>query len=256
MSYYKELGSEISVFDHSYNNKLPLMLKGPTGCGKSRYVESMAVRYNKPLVHVVCNEETSSVDLIGRYIIKGSNTIWQDGPVSRSVRNNCFLYLDEISEAREDVLVIIHPLTDYRRQIYIDKTNETLTASSNFMLIVSFNPEYQHGFRNLKPSTRQRFLSLQFNYPNFDDEVDIICNESKVDIKIAKLLVKYGQKIRNLKELELSETVSTRLLINAGKLILSGLNVHLVCNIAINHVLTDDIEMQKALFDIVKLIFK
>ncbi len=255
MPFYKEISNEICVFEYVYKNKLPLMLKGPTGCGKSRFVEYMAARLNKSLVQVSCNEETSAVDLLGRYLIKGSDTVWQDGPVSRAIRMDAILYLDEISEAREDVIVVLHSLTDYRRELYIDKTGEVLKASDKFMLIVSYNPGYQKSFKELKPSTRQRFVSLYFNYPTPDVEFEIVRKETGVADNIAKLLVSFACKVRSLKELELIETVSTRLIINAGKLIANNLDCRIACNISIIQPLTDDLLLQKSLIDLMNLYF-
>lgn len=255
LPYYKEISNEISVFEYIYTNKLPLMLKGPTGCGKSRFVEYMAARFKKQLIQVSCNEETSAIDLLGRYLIKGSETIWQDGPVSRAVRLNGILYLDEVSEAREDVIVVLHSLSDYRRELYIDKTGEVLKASDGFMLITSFNPGYQKGFKELKPSTRQRFVSLSFNYPIPEIEYEIVKEESCVESRVAKLLIAFASKVRAIQELELIETISTRLLVNAGKLISKGLDCKIACNIAIIQPLTDDKIIQKSLIDLMNLFF-
>lgn len=255
LPYYREVFNEICIFEYSYLNCLPLLLKGPTGCGKSRFVEFMAAKLKCPLIQVSCNEETSSVDLLGRYLIKGSDTVWQDGPVSRAIRSEAILYLDEISEAREDVIVVLHSLTDYRREVYLDKTGEILKASAKFMLVASFNPGYQRGFKELKPSTRQRFVSVAFGYPSADVEFEIIKVETGVDDNIAKLLVSYASKIRSISELELVETISTRLLINAAKLINNKLDCRLACNIAIIQPLTDDSVVQKNLIDVMNLFF-
>lgn len=253
--FYKEVSNEIEIFEYVYKNKLPLMLKGPTGCGKSRFVEFMAVKLGRPLIQVSCNEETSAVDLLGRYLIKSSETVWQDGPVSRAIRTDSILYLDEISEAREDVIVVLHSLSDYRRELYIDKTNEILKASEKFMLVISFNPGYQRGFKELKPSTRQRFVSIFFNYPIPEIEFEIVKKETGLNDNITKLLISYACKVRSLNELELSETISTRLLVNAGKLIMTNLDCRLACNIAIIQPLTDDLLLQKNLIDLLSLYF-
>ena len=254
--FYRNIYNEEEVFMYAYKNKLPLMLKGPTGCGKSRFVEKMAFKLNQHLIQVACNEETSSVDLIGRYIVYGGDTIWQDGPLTKAVRTDSILYLDEISEAREDIVVALHPISDYRRTLYIDRTCEILNASSKFMIVISFNPGYQKSFKELKPSTRQRFISLQFNYPSVDLEIEILNIETDIDINIARLLVLYAQKIRNLKELELIETVSTRLLVNAALLIKNGLNIKRSCEVAIIYPLTDDLDIQESLIDIANLVFE
>jgi nitric oxide reductase NorQ protein len=252
--FYKEISDECLIFKYAFQNKLPLMLKGPTGCGKSRFVEKMANDLNIKLIQIACNEETSSVDLQGRYLIQSGNTIWQDGPATTAVKNGNILYLDEISEAREDVIVVIHPLSDHRREIYIDKKNENIKASDNFMLIASYNPGYQSKSKDLKISTKQRFITISFDYPNENIEVEIITKESGVDINNAKNLVSYANKLRNLNNLELLDTVSTRLLVNAGKLIRSGLNKKLACEVSIIQTLTDDQETQISLRDIMNLI--
>ena len=255
MPFYEDICGETDIFLHAYNVCLPVMLKGPTGCGKSRFVEYMAHKLNKNLIQVSCNEETSSIDLLGRYIVKGGDTIWQDGPVTRAVKENCFLYLDEISEAREDVIVVLHPLSDYRREIYIDKINAKIKADNDFMLIVSFNPGYQRNFKELKISTRQRFVGINFNYPNEKKEIQIIMHESGIDENIAKNLVFYANKVRKLTELELSETISTRLLINAAKLICNGVNKKIACNHSIIQPLSDDKDVNESMLDILNLYF-
>ncbi|PKP46930.1 MAG: AAA family ATPase, partial [Bacteroidetes bacterium HGW-Bacteroidetes-12] len=217
-TFYKIIGKEQEIFEHSFKNKLPLLLKGPTGTGKSRFVEFMAEKLGKKLYTVACHEETSSTDLIGRYIIKGNETVWIDGPMTKAIKEGAFLYLDEIAEARPDIIVALHSLTDHRRALFIDKTGETIIADENFMLIATYNPGYQKGFKELKPSTRQRFISLSFNYPDNELEKSILIGETGVDEDVAKKLVKLGSKIRNLTELGLAETVSTRLLVDASLL--------------------------------------
>lgn len=251
--YYKKVGHEVEIFEHAFQNKLPLLLKGPTGTGKSRFVEYMAHKLNKELFTIACHEETSATDLIGRFIIKGAETVWQDGPLTKAVRNGAILYLDEIAEARPDVIVAVHSLTDFRRVLYLDKLGDEITASDDFMFIASFNPGYQRGFKELKPSTRQRFVSVAFDYPKPQVEAEIIQNESGVDIGIAKKLVKIGVKIRNLTELGLTETVSSRLLVDAGKLIQSGLAKRLAVEVAVIEPLTDDEDTLIALKDLVNL---
>lgn len=251
--YYKKVGHEVEIFEHAFQNKLPLLLKGPTGTGKSRFVEYMAHKLNKELFTIACHEETSATDLIGRFIIKGAETVWQDGPLTKAVRNGAILYLDEIAEARPDVIVAVHSLTDFRRVLYLDKLGDEITASDDFMFIASFNPGYQRGFKELKPSTRQRFVSVAFDYPKPQVEAEIIQNESGVDIAIAKKLVKIGVKIRNLTELGLTETVSSRLLVDAGKLIQSGLAKRLAVEVAVVEPLTDDEDTLIALKDLVNL---
>lgn len=253
--YYRPINSEVEVFRHALANRLPLMLKGPTGSGKSRFVEVMAAELGRPLIQVSCNDETSATDLLGRHLIKGGDTVWQDGPVTRAVRSGAILYLDEIAEAREDVIVVLHSLTDHRRELYLDRLNETVKAPSGFMLIVSFNPGYQKGLKEMKPSTRQRFVGLAFDYPAPDVEVEILVKESGLDAAIAKKLVHFAGKIRNLHELGLAETASTRLLVDAGLLIRSGLGARLACEVAIVQPLTDDAETVSTLKDLAALIF-
>lgn len=251
--FYKAVGKEIEVFEHALKNKLPLLLKGPTGTGKSRFVEYMAYKLKKSIITVACHEETSATDLIGRYIIKGAETIWQDGPLTRAVKEGAILYMDEIAEARPDVIVAIHPLTDFRRSIYLDKLGEEVTAPDDFMFVASFNPGYQKGFKELKPSTRQRFVSMTFDYPSAKMEVEIIISETGVEKGVAQNLVKIATKIRNLTELGLTETVSTRLLVDAAKLIHSGLGKHLSVEVAIVEPLTDDPDTLEALKDLAGL---
>lgn len=251
--FYKAVGKEVEVFEHAFKNKLPLLLKGPTGTGKSRFVEYMAYKFKKPIITVACHEETSATDLIGRYIIKGAETVWQDGPLTRAVKEGAILYMDEIAEARPDVIVAIHPLTDFRRSIYLDKLGEEVTATDDFMFVASFNPGYQKGFKELKPSTRQRFVSMTFDYPDAKLEAEIIVAETGVDVSIAKSLVKIASKIRNLTELGLTETVSTRLLVDAAKLIHSGLGKRLSVEVAVVEPLTDDPDTLEALKDMTGL---
>jgi nitric oxide reductase NorQ protein len=252
--FYKELLNEKAVFKAAFSQNLPLLLKGPTGCGKSRFVEAMAQEYDKEVVTVSCNDETSATDLIGRYLIQGGNTVWQDGPVLRAVKNGSILYLDEIAEAREDVITVLHALTDHRREIFVDRLDKSFKASDEFMMIVSFNPGYQQSLKEMKPSTRQRFISIAFNYPDTICEQEIVQKESNIDEKIAKKLVQVGSKIRNLHELGLTETVSTRLLISAAKLIKADMSPRTACNVAIVQTLTDDLETTASLQDIVNLI--
>jgi nitric oxide reductase NorQ protein len=251
--YYHSVGKEIEVFEQSYKNKIPLLLKGPTGTGKSRFVEYMAHKLNKELFTISCHEETSSTDLIGRFIIKGAETVWLDGPLIKAIKEGAIIYLDEIAEARPDVVVAIHSLTDHRRELYIDKLGETIKAHEDFMLVASFNPGYQKGFKELKPSTRQRFIGLSFNYPEAKIETEILVKETEIDEADAKKLVQIASKIRNLTELGLSETVSTRLLIDAAKLIHSGLPKRLSIKVAIIEPLTDDLDVSEALTDLCNL---
>ena len=251
--YYHQIGKEVEVFEHSYKNKIPFLLKGPTGTGKSRFIEFMAHKIDKKLITISCHEETSSTDLIGRYIIKGAETIWLDGPLTTAVKEGAIIYLDEIAEARPDVIVAIHSLTDHRRELFIDKLGEVVKAHNGFMLVASFNPGYQRGFKELKPSTRQRFVAISFDYPEAKIEQEILINETGVDPIIAKKLVTIAGKIRNLTELGLTETVSTRLLVDAAKLIHSGLPNRLSVHVAVVEPLTDDNEVIEALKDLCDL---
>ena len=251
--YYHQVGKEIEVFEHAYKNKIPFLLKGPTGTGKSRFIEFMSHKLDKKLITIACHEETSATDLIGRYIIKGTETLWIDGPLTKAVKEGAIIYLDEIAEARPDVIVAIHSLTDHRRELYIDKLGETIKAHNDFMLVASFNPGYQKGFKELKPSTKQRFVAMSFSYPDEKIETDILVNETNIDKAIAKKLVNIGNKIRNLTELGLTETASTRLLVDAAKLIHSGLPKRLSVKVAIVEPLTDDLEIINALRDLCNL---
>ncbi|MFK7001648.1 CbbQ/NirQ/NorQ/GpvN family protein [Flavobacterium oreochromis] len=251
--YYFPVGKEEDVFTHAYQNKIPVLLKGPTGTGKSRFVEYMAHKLDKKFLTVSCHEETSSTDLIGRFIIKGAETIWIDGPLTTALKKGYILYLDEIAEARPDVIVAIHSLTDHRRELFIDKLGETYKAHDNFMIVASFNPGYQRGFKELKPSTRQRFIALSFEYPESKIETEIIVNETGIDNDTAKKIVTIGNKIRNLTELGLTETVSTRLLVDAAKLIHSGLPKRLSIHTAVVEPLTDDLQTTQSLKDLCDL---
>jgi nitric oxide reductase NorQ protein len=251
--FYLPIEKEIEVFEHCYANKLPVLLKGPTGTGKSRFVEFMAHQLNKQLITVACHEETSATDLIGRFLLKGAETVWVDGPLTKAVREGSIIYLDEIAEARPDIIVAIHPLTDHRRKLYIDKLGETVDAHPDFLIVVSFNPGYQKGFKELKPSTKQRFVALSFNYPDEKAEVEILLNETTIDEASARKLVKIAQKIRNLTELGLAETVSTRLLVDASKLIAGKLPKRLAVEVAVLQPLTDEEETLAALRDLANL---
>jgi nitric oxide reductase NorQ protein len=251
--FYQAIGKEEAIFQHAYTNKIPLLLKGPTGTGKSRFIEYMAHQLDKKLITISCHEETSSTDLIGRFIIKGAETVWLDGPLTTAVKEGSIIYLDEIAEARPDVIVAIHSLTDHRRLLFIDKLGETIQAHDDFMLVASFNPGYQRGFKELKPSTKQRFSALSFDYPENKLEIEILIQETGIDNDNAKKLVAIANKIRNLTELGLTETVSTRLLVNASKLIKSGLPKRLSTHIAIVEPLSDDIQTVQSLKDLCDL---
>jgi nitric oxide reductase NorQ protein len=253
--YYKELKYEKQVFMGALERKLPLLLKGPTGTGKSRFVEYMAHELGCEFIKVSCNEDTSASDLLGRFLLKGNETVWQDGPVVRAVKNGALLYLDEIAEAREDVIVVLHSLTDHRREIAIDRLNEVVVAPASFMLVASFNPGYQSRLKEMKPSTRQRFVTLEFNYPNEKVESEIIQTETACDMKVASLLARLAIKIRSLDDLTLRETVSTRLLVNTAHLIKCGVDARIACEVGIVNSLTDDISIARGLVDLCALYF-
>ena len=252
--YYRPIQREVEVFEHAYRNQLALMIKGPTGCGKTRFVEAMAAQVERPLVTVACHDDTTATDLLGRYLVEGGDTVWQDGPLTRAIRQGAILYLDEIVEAREDVVVVLHSLADHRRQIYLDRLNETLTAPAEFMLVISFNPGYQRGFKELKPSTRQRFVGLSFQYPEPEIEAEIVAQESGIDLAMAKRLVAFAGKVRNLQEFGLSATASTRLLAHAGRLMHTGMPPRTVCHVGVIEPLTDDDDIRGALQDTANLI--
>ncbi len=254
-SWYRPVGDEVTVFEHAYAQRLPVLLKGPTGCGKSRFVEFMAQKLKRPLITVACNDETSAADLVGRWLVRGGDTVWQDGPATRAVKQGCVLYLDEVAEAREDVVVLLHPLTDHRRQLFLDRNDEVLSAPPEFMVVASFNPGYRRGLKELKPSTRQRFVSMQFGYPAEAVEVEVLVGETGLDVKVAKRLVSWAAKVRAQDSLALAETVSTRLLVMAARLINAGLPPRVACQSTLVQPLTDDAPTARALQDLVDLCF-
>jgi len=251
--FYLPIAKEEEVFRHAWEAKLPLMVKGPTGCGKTRFIQHMALQLGLSLVTVACNEDTSATDLLGRHLLVGGETRWVDGPVTRATRTGALLYLDEIAEARADALVVIHSLSDHRRELFLDRTGETVQPPDAFMLIVSYNPGYQRSLREMKPSTRQRFIALNFTYPPEELEIQIVVEESGVDRTTARRLVQMGRKIRNLHELSLMESASTRLLIAAGKLIARGVPPRLSCITAIAEPLTDEADALTALRQLIEV---
>lgn len=251
--FYLPVGHECEIFRHALASQLPLMVKGPTGCGKTRFVQHMAEAAGRPLITVSCNEDTSATDLLGRHLLIDGETRWTDGPVTRAVRSGAILYLDEIAEARADALVVIHSLSDHRRELFLDRTGETLHAPPEFMLIVSYNPGYQRSMREMKPSTRQRFVALSFDHATEPQEISIVAQESGVAPATAKRLVQIARKIRHLTELSLLESASTRLLVAAGKLIVAGVPPRLACATAIAEPLTDEAEARAAIKQIIDL---
>jgi nitric oxide reductase NorQ protein len=263
--FYLPIGDEVQVFTAAWDARLPVLLKGPTGCGKTRFVEYMAAtlprRRPSPaglggnLVTVACHEDLTGSDLVGRYLIKGDETVWIDGPLTRAVRDGAICYLDEIVEARKDTIVLIHPLTDHRRLLPVDKTGELLEAHPDFLLVLSYNPGYQSVLKDLKPSTRQRFVAIDFEYPARDLEARIVAHESGVDLDVAMQLAKLGEKVRHLKSSGLAEGVSTRLLVYAGQLVRQGVSPRRACTVAVSHALTDDQDSQRAIDDVAGAIF-
>lgn len=249
--YYLPVGREVELFDAAYQTKLPVMLKGPTGCGKTRFVEHMAWRLGRPLITVACHEDLSSTDLVGRFLLEGEETVWHDGPLTRAVRNGAICYLDEVVEARKDTVVIIHPLTDHRRHLPIEKRGTVVEAAPEFMLVVSYNPGYQSILKDLKQSTRQRFISLEFDYPPPELEAEIVAREGGIDELTARDLVLIGQKVRNLRGHGLEEGVSTRLLIYAAQMIAKGIPPVDAADVALCSPITDDRELQRSIREIV-----
>ncbi len=263
--FYLPIKDEIELFETAYQDKVPVLLKGPTGAGKTRFVEYMSWRLHNregiergdgvPLITVACHEDLTASDLVGRYLLEGDETRWVDGPVTRAVKAGAICYLDEIVEARKDTTVLIHPLTDYRRLLPLEKRGELLEASDGFLLVMSYNPGYQSALKDLKHSTRQRFIAIEFDYPTREQETIIIARESGVDEQAAEDLAKLGEKVRNLKEHGLGEGVSTRLLIYAAKLIRGGIPPRRACQVAVVWALTDDSEVQRSIEEVVTSIF-
>ena len=268
--YYVPVGDEIELFEAAYKQRLPLIFKGPTGCGKTRFVEYMAYRLgieltkvsksedglNLPLVTIACHEDLTASDLVGRYLLEGDQTVWIDCPLTRAVKVGGICYLDEVVEARKDTTVLIHPLTDHRRILPVEKRGELLEAAEGFLLVLSYNPGYQSALKDLKHSTRQRFVSIEFDYPARDIEAEIVQHESGVDEKVADQLAKLGEKVRNLKEHGLGEGASTRLLIYAGKLISQGISPRRACQVSVNWAVTDDHSVQQSISEIISSIFE
>ena len=260
--YYLPLADEVEVFQAAYAARLPVLLKGPTGCGKTRFVEHMTwllaqQKQNTTehaLITVSCHEDLTATDMVGRYLLKGDETIWSDGPLTRAVRSGAICYLDEIVEARKDTTVLIHSLTDHRRILPIDKTGELIEAHPEFLLVISYNPGYQSVLKDLKPSTRQRFVSLEFDYPDVAAEAPIIAHESGLDVPAAERLAVIGERVRNLKQHGFEEGVSTRLLIYTGELIAGGIAPRRAAEAAVVSAISDDANVQQAVADIVDVV--
>jgi len=276
--FYLPLKDEIDLFEAAYAEKIPVLLKGPTGCGKTRFLEYMTYRMSKklfpqstagqvtaggahhhdgiPLITIACHEDLTASDLVGKYLLEGDTTRWVDGPLTRAVKSGGICYLDEVVEARKDTIVLIHPLADHRRSLYIEKKGEMLEASDSFMLVISYNPGYQSILKNLKHSTRQRFIAIEFTHPPADIETMIIQHEAGISPDVAGRLARLGEKIRNLKDQDLSEVISTRLLIYAARLIKEGIAPRRACEVAAVWSITDDLEVQKSLKEVVTAIFE
>ncbi|NMF87274.1 CbbQ/NirQ/NorQ/GpvN family protein [Aromatoleum petrolei] len=253
--FYQPAGDEIEVFEHAWKNRLPLLIKGPTGCGKTRFVAHMAARLGLPLYTVACHDDLTAADLVGRHLIGDGQTVWCDGPLTRAVREGGICYLDEVVEARKDTTVVLHPLADDRRILPIDRTGELLAAPPSFMLVVSYNPGYQNLLKGMKPSTRQRFVSLRFDFPATEREEAILVGESGCAPDLAKRLVSIAHALRTLKDQDLEEAASTRLLVYAALLVRDGMDPVTACRAAIVESLTDDPEVADALMEVVSATF-
>lgn len=274
--YYLPIKDEIEIFKVAYDARLPVLLKGPTGCGKTRFVEYMAYTVKNsvlerefcdtsdtsdridfvPLITVACHEDLTASDLIGRYLIEGSETVWLDGPLTKAVKTGAICYLDEIVEARKDTTVLIHPLADHRKILPVEKKGQIIQAHPDFLLVISYNPGYQSILKDLKQSTRQRFIAIDFEYPPMEKEAEIINHESAIDMETSLELAQIGEKVRNLREHGLDEGVSTRLLIYAGIFIGKGIDKKRACDVAITKAITDDKEMQQAITEIISTIIE
>ena len=274
--YYVSVGDEIQLFEAAYSQRIPVILKGPTGVGKTRFVEYMSWKLgvnltkvkkgkksdndlqqdNLPLVTIACHEDLTASDLVGRYLLEGDQTVWIDGPLTRAVKAGGICYLDEVVEARKDTTVLIHPLTDHRRMLPVEKKGELLEAAEGFLLVLSYNPGYQSALKDLKHSTRQRFVSIEFNPPPREIEAEIVSHEAKIDLDMAMRLAQLGEKVRNLREHGLGEGASTRLLIYAGKLIGAGIKPRRACQVAVNWAVTDDHALQNSIEEVTASIFE
>ncbi|MBN9492500.1 CbbQ/NirQ/NorQ/GpvN family protein [bacterium] len=271
--YYLPIGDEVQLFETAYAQRIPVLLKGPTGAGKTRFVEYMAYKLGRPitrvapgtgeksehrmpLITVACHEDLTASDLVGRYLLDTDGTRWIDGPLTRAVKAGAICYLDEVVEARKDTTVLIHPLTDYRRLLPIEKLGQVIEADDGFLLVISYNPGYQSALKDLKHSTRQRFIAIEFDYPPREQEAEIVAHESGCTRETAMDLARLGEKVRNLREHGLGEGVSTRLLVYAGRLIANGVGARRACQVAVTWSLTDDQEVQRSIEEVVTSIFE
>jgi nitric oxide reductase NorQ protein len=253
--FYQEVGNEVALFEYAFNNQLPLLIKGPTGCGKTRFISHMAKRLGRPLFTVACHDDLTASDLVGRHLIGENATYWNDGPLTSAVRSGGICYLDEVVEARKDTTVVLHPLADDRRILPIDRTGEVLKAPPGFMLVVSYNPGYQNFLKGMKPSTRQRFISMRFQFPKPEIEQKIVIQESGIDKHMASRLMALAVALRALNGHDLEESVSTRLLIYTAKLVKDGFSPTEACRAAMVETLTDDLEIVQALMEVVYATF-
>ncbi len=253
--FYVPVGNECALFELAFRHRLPLLLKGPTGCGKTRFVAHMAARVGRPLHTVSCHDDLTAADLTGRYLLKGGDTVWTDGPLTQAVRTGGIAYLDEVVEARKDVTVVLHPLTDDRRILPLDRTGEVLAAPDDFMLVVSYNPGYQNVLKQLKPSTRQRFVAIEFDFPPADIERRVVAVESGLAEDRVEPLILLARKLRAMKGHDLEEGVSTRLLVYCATLIAAGMKVAEAVQCAMIEPLTDDLDVKKGLNEVVAAVF-
>lgn len=245
--YYRSVANEIELYEAAYHARMPIMLKGPTGCGKSRFVEYMAWKLGKPLVTLACNEDMTASDLVGRFLLDANGTRWQDGPLTVAARIGAICYLDEVVEARQDTTVVIHPLTDHRRNLPLEKKGELVSAHKDFQIVISYNPGYQNLMKDLKQSTKQRFGALDFDYPDATVESEIVAHETGVDADTADKLVQIAHRARNLKGHGLDEGISTRLLVYAAQLIVKGIEPKAACAMTLVRPITDDPDMRDTL---------
>lgn len=252
--FYSPQGNEVALFERAYQRQLPVLLKGPTGCGKTRFVAHMAARLGRPLYTVACHDDLTAADLVGRHLIRHDGTYWQDGPLTRAVREGAICYLDEVVEARKDTTVVLHPLTDDRRMLPLERTGEILQAPPTFMLVISYNPGYQNLLKGMKPSTRQRFVALSFSYPPPEQEQRIVQQETGIDAALASKLVQIGTALRRLKDHDLEEAASTRLLIYAATLLQAGLPFKEACQAALIEPLSDEPDTLAALREVVDVL--